>query len=67
MLVVVVSWALYQAGLQVVHPVTGKTVVTANLLSVEGLQRIILGVLPNFIGFAPLGSVLVSVLGLSVA
>ena len=66
-LVVVVSWALYQAGLQVVHPVTGKTVVTANLLSVEGLQRIILGVLPNFIGFAPLGSVLVSVLGLSVA
>lgn len=66
-LVVVVSWALHQAGLQVVHPVTGKTVVTANLLSVEGLQQIILGVLPNFIGFAPLGSVLMSVLGLSVA
>jgi len=56
-----------RAGIEAVHPVTGRTVVAANLLSVQGIQQIILGVLPNFIGFAPLGSVLMSVLGLAVA
>lgn len=66
-LVVLVSWAVNRAGIEVEHPVTGRLVVAANLLSLEGIRQIILGVLPNFIGFAPLGSVLVSVLGLSVA
>ncbi|GAB1489969.1 AbgT family transporter [Opitutaceae bacterium] len=66
-LVVLVSWAVNRAGIEVEHPVTGRLVVAANLLSLEGIRQIILGVLPNFIGFAPLGSVLMSVLGLSVA
>ncbi|OYV00919.1 MAG: aminobenzoyl-glutamate transporter, partial [Verrucomicrobiales bacterium VVV1] len=49
------------------NPVTHKVVTVTNLLSAEGLQRLILGVLPNFINFAALGSVLVSILGLSIA
>ncbi|MEW6320445.1 MAG: AbgT family transporter [Acidobacteriota bacterium] len=66
-LLLVASWAFSTMGVQVAHPLTGETVAVTNLLSDEGLRRIILGVLPNFISFAPLGSVLVSLLGLAVA
>lgn len=66
-LVVVLSWIVRAAGVQVIHPVSGAVVQPVNLLSVEGLRRIILGLLPNFMNFAPLGSVLVCLLGLSVA
>jgi aminobenzoyl-glutamate transport protein len=38
-----------------------------NLLSVEGLHRIVTGLVTNFTGFAPLGTVLVAILGVSVA
>ncbi|HRE05814.1 MAG TPA: AbgT family transporter, partial [Opitutaceae bacterium] len=65
--VIGVSGVCHWAGVEVLHPVKGTPVQVVNLLSVEGLNRIILGLLPNFIGFAPLGSVLVCVLGLSVA
>ncbi len=65
--VILLSWLLHAVGLQVPHPVRNEPVQAFNLLSVEGLHRIILGLLPNFINFAPLGSVLVSVLGLSIA
>ncbi len=63
----VVSWILHYAGVSVEHPVTHKTVGAVNLLSVDGLRRIILGVLPNFVNFAPLGPVLVCLLGLAMA
>lgn len=66
-LVVVLSYFLNRWDIQVVHPGTGKTVGVVNLLSVEGLHRIIMGALPNFIGFAPLGTVLVCLLGIAVA
>jgi hypothetical protein len=65
--VIGVSGVCHWAGVEVLHPVKGTPVQVVNLLSAEGLNRIILGLLPNFIGFAPLGSVLVCVLGLSVA
>lgn len=38
-----------------------------NLLSVEGLHKILGGLVTNFTGFAPLGVVLVAILGISVA
>ncbi len=38
-----------------------------SLMSVEGLQRIVTGLVTNFTGFAPLGTVLVAILGVSVA
>lgn len=38
-----------------------------SLTSAEGLQRIVTGLVTNFTGFAPLGTVLVALLGVSVA
>jgi aminobenzoyl-glutamate transport protein len=66
-LVVLLSWVLHTIGLSVAHPATGETVLVTNLLSVAGVQRLVMGVLPNFINFAPFGPVLVCLLGLSVA
>jgi aminobenzoyl-glutamate transport protein len=66
-LVVLLSWLLHQLGVQVAHPTTGAAVEVVNLLSVAGAQRLMLGLLPNFINFAPFGPVLVCLLGLSVA
>lgn len=67
LLVVILSWALSATGLEVIHPGTGQPVGVVNLLSLEGLHRMIAGALPNFIGFAPLGTVLVCLLGIAVA
>jgi aminobenzoyl-glutamate transport protein len=50
-----------------VNPATGETVNTVNLLSREGLHRIILELITNFTSFAPLGVVLVAMLGLGLA
>ena len=38
-----------------------------SLLNAEGLQRIVTGLVTNFTGFAPLGTVLVALLGVAVA
>ncbi|NVK26074.1 MAG: AbgT family transporter [Gammaproteobacteria bacterium] len=38
-----------------------------SLMSAEGLQRIVTGLVTNFTGFAPLGTVLVALLGVAVA
>jgi len=66
-LMVLLSWMLSSAGVSVEHPVTHKAVGAVNLLSVDGLRRLITGLLPNFINFAPLGPVLVCLLGLAAA
>jgi aminobenzoyl-glutamate transport protein len=57
------SWA----GLSAVHPGTGKTIMVVNLLTVEGLHRILEKTVSNFTSFAPLGTVLVALLGIGVA
>lgn len=62
--VVVASWIASQIGLSVTHPGTGDTVGVVNLLSTEGLQRIMAGLVTNFTGFAPLGTVLVALIGI---
>lgn len=59
----VVSWA----GISVPHPATGVEIKAVNLLSIEGLHKILTGLVTNFTGFAPLGTVLVALLGLAVA
>ena len=64
---VVASWLLSLAGVSVEHPVTQKPVSAVNLLSVDGLRRLITGLVPNFVNFAPLGPVLVCLLGLAAA
>ncbi|MCF8260166.1 MAG: AbgT family transporter [Melioribacteraceae bacterium] len=53
--------------LEVLHPGTGETIKAVNLLSVEGLHIILTTMVTNFTGFAPLGTVLVSMLGIGIA
>ena len=49
------------------HPATGEIVEPVNLISQYGLHRILTEMITNFTGFAPLGTVLVSLLGIGVA
>lgn len=65
--VVLMSWIASLAGLSVVHPSTGETVAPVNLLSIDGLHRMLTGAVTNFTGFAPLGVVLVALIGIGVA
>ena len=66
-LVVVLSGIASGFGVSAEHPVTGEPIRVVNLLSVEGLQRIATSLVENFTGFAPLGTVLVALLGIGVA
>lgn len=65
--VLVLSAVASASGVEIVHPGTGATVRPENLLSVKGLHRILTGMVSNFTGFAPLGTVLVALLGIGVA
>ncbi len=65
--VVLLSWVFSRMGISVVHPATGQTLQVVNLLSLEGLQRMVLGVVPNFVAFPPLGTVLTCLVGIAVA
>jgi len=57
----------HMLGWEVVHPATGEIVRTVNLLSKDGIHRILLEMVDNFTGFAPLGIVLVAMLGIGIA
>ena len=65
--VIVISAIAAQFDLSVVHPGTKKTVEPVSLLSLAGLHRIMTEMVTNFTGFAPLGTVLVAMLGIAVA
>ncbi|HSP80148.1 MAG TPA: AbgT family transporter [Myxococcaceae bacterium] len=67
LLIVLLSAIASWAGLQAVHPATGKIIEPVSLLSVAGLHRILTEMVKNFTGFAPLGTVLVALLGIGVA
>lgn len=67
LIVVVASFVATQLGISVQHPTTGATVTPVNLLSLEGLHRILTNLVTNFTGFAPLGTVLVALIGIGVA
>ena len=66
-LVVVVSAIAAQFDLSAVHPGTGKPVAPVSLLTISGLHRMMTEMVSNFTGFAPLGTVLVAMLGIAVA
>jgi aminobenzoyl-glutamate transport protein len=53
--------------LSVKHPGTGEIIEPVNLLSETGLHRILTEMVTNFTGFAPLGTVLVAMLGIGIA
>ncbi|MBD3287267.1 AbgT family transporter [candidate division KSB1 bacterium] len=52
---------------QATHPATGEVIKTVNLLSKSGLERIIDDMVYNYTSFAPLGIVLVAMLGIGIA
>lgn len=52
---------------EVVHPGTGEVVKPVNLLSHDGIHRILLDMVENYTSFAPLGIVLVAMLGIGIA
>jgi aminobenzoyl-glutamate transport protein len=66
-LVVVLSAVAARLDLSVAHPSTGAAIRPVNLLSPEGLHRILNEAVRNFTSFAPLGVVLVAMLGIGVA
>lgn len=65
--VVVLSWVFSRMGVSAIHPATGQVVPVINLLNVEGLHRMLISVVPNFVGFPPLGTVLACLVGIAVA
>jgi aminobenzoyl-glutamate transport protein len=63
LLSVIGAWLNWQA----IHPATGESIVTINLLSKEGLNKVLNEMVTNFTSFAPLGIVLVAMLGIGIA
>ncbi|MFO7865143.1 MAG: AbgT family transporter [Salinivirgaceae bacterium] len=59
----VASWVNWTA----IHPVSNEVVEPVNLMSKEGFHRVLLEMVDNFTGFAPLGIVLVAMLGIGMA
>src|SRR6056297_2646235 len=66
-LIIVLSAVTAFSGLSAVDPGTGETVVPNNLISGWGLRRFLEEMVTNFAHFAPLGLVLVMLMGVSVA
>lgn len=67
LLVVIASWIFSLFDISVVHPGTQEIIKPFNLLSKEGSDMILTKMVTNFTGFAPLGTVLVALLGIGVA
>ncbi len=65
--IVFISWIASQFHLQVLHPGTGETITPVNLMTHTGLDRILTEMVTNFTSFAPLGTVLVAMLGIGIA
>jgi len=61
------SWLSSKLGLAAVNPRDGVAVLPINLISRDGLHWILENTIVNFTGFAPLGTVLVAMLGIGVA
>ncbi|MFM9080543.1 MAG: AbgT family transporter [Opitutaceae bacterium] len=66
-LVLVLSWLLHALGVAVQNPSTGKVVTVVNLLSLEGLHRVLLDPVKNFLAYPPLGISLFCLLGIGIA
>jgi len=66
-LALLASWAASAAGVSVVHPVSGETIRAVNLLSPAGIREVLTRMVTNFTGFAPLGTVLVAMIGIGLA
>ncbi len=66
-IVAVLSCVCSLLGVSAVNPADGKTVTIMNLISADGVRYLWSNVIANYSGFAPLGMVLVAIIGTSVA
>jgi aminobenzoyl-glutamate transport protein len=66
-IVVVMSAIVSAMGIQAIHPVKKELITPVNLLSTSGLHMVLNDMVKTFVNFAPLGSVLVAMLGFSIA
>ncbi|MCA1032659.1 AbgT family transporter [Bacillus timonensis] len=67
-MVIVLSAVFSKMGLKVEDPLhTGEIIEVKNLLSSEGISYLFQSAVSNFTGFAPLGTVLVTMLGIGIA
>lgn len=67
MVVILLSGVFSWIGVEATHPKTGELVQPVNMLSVKGLHWILTSMVTNFTSFAPLGTVLVAMLGIGIA
>lgn len=67
LLIVILSGIVSKMNISVIHPGTGKVIQPVSLLNAEGLRYIVTSLVRNFTNFAPLGTVLVALLGIGVA
>lgn len=65
--VLAASWITARLGVTAIHPKDGSLIAPVNLLDREGLRRIFTEAVRNFVNFAPLGIVLVAMIGVGVA
>ncbi|WP_226582808.1 AbgT family transporter [Halobacillus litoralis] len=65
--VIIASWIFSTLGVEVEDPASGDTLQVVNLLSSDGIKYIFESMVDNFVGFAPLGTVLVTMLGIGIA
>lgn len=65
--IIFISGIVSALNLEVTHPATGELIKPVSLLTVEGLHMIVIKMVTNFTSFAPLGTVLVAMLGIGVA
>lgn len=67
LLAILFSWVAALLNWKAVHPATNEVIHPFNLLSKEGIHRILEDMVTNFTSFAPLGIVLVAMLGIGIA
>lgn len=66
-LVLLLSAVTSLVGVGAVHPVSGERVDAVNLLNTDGLHQILTNTVSNFTHFAPVGTVLVAIMGIGIA
>ena len=67
LMVLVFSAIAHAVDWSAIHPGTYEPIKPVNLLSVDGLHRILTEMVTNFTSFAPLGIVMVAMLGIGIA
>lgn len=67
LLVIVLSWLCAALGITATHPVSGNIIAAESLLNQQGLADILTRAVSNFTSFAPVGVVVVAMLGIGIA